>query len=293
MAGLTTGGAALIGGGLAASTDTTDDVELIALTVAVPNLPPAFEGYRIGFITDTHLGSYVLTTTVHKALSLLAAAKPSLLIYGGDYGWLPERDLIYPVRNPEFAGLSFEDRNRAVYARLAALNQTLQPADGSVGVMGNHDRWVAPATCIDVLSRGGIDILVNKDHTIKRGDATLSVFGVDDYWTGVPRLPTATTTSAEVKILVAHNPDYVADQITRGDIWWHLALCGHTHGGQICLPFIGPVIYNVVDHRYAEGKVACGPASLVYTSRGIGVVEIPKRINCRPEVTVVTLTAAA
>ena len=89
-----------------------------------------------------------------------------------------------------------------------------------------------------------------------------------------------------------HNPDFTSLIHTRGVSSFDLALSGHTHGGQVCIPALGAISYNINDLRLGEGLFTFPDGSQSYTSRGIGVVEFPYRINCPPEVTVLQLTKA-
>ena len=126
------------------------------------------------------------------------------------------------------------------------------------------------------------------DLVATRGGAGLWVAGVDDLWEGSPDLAAALAGVPEAvpRILLCHNPDY-AEQMQhtpRVD----LMLCGHTHGGQVKIPF-GPRPRLPIRHRrYAAGLVE-GPCCQVYTSCGLGMVGVPIRFNCRPELAIVTL----
>ncbi len=89
-------------------------------------------------------------------------------------------------------------------------------------------------------------------------------------------------------ILLTHNPDFSSFVLHDKNIKFNLSLSGHTHGGQIKLPIVGALGYNISDLRYKEGLVDYQETKL-YTSRGLGYVELPIRINCPPEVTIITL----
>ena len=142
------------------------------------------------------------------------------------------------------------------------------------------------------MQKYGIEILVNDVRQIRRGTSKITLVGVDDYWTGFPSVPLeATKTSPQdVRVLISHNPDYASAILERTEIEFDIALCGHTHGGQIKLPLVGAPHYNVKDLRFKEGLYV-HPRGLVYTTRGLGMVELPWRINCPPEVTVLELRA--
>ena len=134
-------------------------------------------------------------------------------------------------------------------------------------------------------------MLINRSVTFKRNLETFRIIGTDDYWTGIPRFAAAPKRESENRVLISHNPDYVSFLLENTACEFDLALSGHTHGGQIKLPIIGALGYNVTDARFGEGLVHHKRGE-VFTTRGLGVVEIPVRINCPPEVSILTLTHA-
>ena len=296
-------GALLGGGAIGASTAafkttaiTTEAIEHVELLVAIPNLPHEFEGYRIGFLTDIHLGPFLSDNIVEMAVGLLLKNPVDLLLLGGDHLLIPESFVskcFWVSRNQQFEALKPEVLTTRIYKRLGELLAPLKPPDGVFSVLGNHDGWHSPHACIELMGKAGVITLVNNVHRIKRGLSTLSVIGVDDFWTGIPAFPKLDLPERdkEVRVLLSHNPDYVGKIFQDKKNQFQLALCGHTHGGQIKLPGMGALLYNVQDERFSEGLYQDENVA-VYTSRGIGVVEIPHRINCPPETTVFTLERA-
>ncbi|MBN8550354.1 MAG: metallophosphoesterase [Deltaproteobacteria bacterium] len=292
------GGLATLGAsGVLRADDDTNDFQLVELNVPIKDLPSAFEGYRIGFLTDTHLGIYVPTDWIDQSVGMLKAAGVDLLILGGDYIWLPDRDAaekFYPIRNRRF--LRAKDDmgvSREIFATMADVSAQLQPRDGSFGVLGNHDHWTNPAACVEEFGKKDIRILVNEKILISRGEQTLTVIGVDDYWTGIPKMPQLSDRGAgkEARVLISHNPDYVSELLRTGLPDLDFSLSGHTHGGQVKWPLIGALHYNIEDLRFREGFYR-DKGLTSYTSRGIGVVEVPFRLNCPPEISLFTLTRA-
>lgn len=272
-----------------ATGDTTENLVLEQVEVPVRNLSPLFDGYKIGFLTDVHFGVCVSERLIKSALTLLADSQMDLLLLGGDYLWVPESgfaNTVRVVRSPQFSSLSPLEASHAIFESLSSLIARFAPRDGIWGVFGNHDRWTHPTACQESFNRHGIPLLKNDSITVERGDVSLEVVGVDDYWTGIPRI---TSRKGDVRILLSHNPDYPAELGSRGDFDFDLALSGHTHGGQIRIPGIDRApLCNIYHRRYTEGLVPCGDG-FVYTSRGIGVVEVPYRYFCPPEVTLITL----
>lgn len=278
-------------GGYAVSADTTSALELKRIEVPLPALDRAFDGYTIGFVTDMHLGYYVPTELVALSAERLRAERCDLIALGGDYIWHPDDEKIWEKRNTDLRGVPRTEIPQVVFDQIADLYAALQTPDGVVAVLGNHDMWIAPQVCLRSFAARGVVVLENRAIELRRGEARLDLAGVADLWTGFPRFPDLPPTGDQrARILLAHNPDYVAESLGRPDRPFDLALCGHTHGGQVRLPFGGVVFDNIADKRFVSGLVQVSTQT-VYTSNGIGVVEIPIRVNCPPEVTVITLRA--
>lgn len=275
----------------------TSDIQLVETKIGIKNLPAEFQDYRIGFLTDFHLGVYVPTEWVEQSVQMLRAAKVDVLLLGGDFIWLPDRDLVeslYPIRNKRFLRDS-DDLSVAsdIFEEISRVTSQLNPRDGTYAVLGNHDRWTDPIACVRKFSERNIRVLINEAVIVTRGAARLRLIGVDDYWTGVPEMPKLPQRDRpeEARVLLVHNPDYTSELIQGPPPDIDLALSGHTHGGQVKLPLIGPIHYNIEDQRFREGVFKYQGVTS-YTSRGIGVVEIPFRFNCPPEVSVISLISA-
>lgn len=275
----------------------TSDFITEHVEVTIPELPSAFEGYRIGFLTDLHIGIWVPQEWIRRALAALEASEIDLLVLGGDYILVNDNPLWQEcgiVRNESFAGLSKKAAIPAIFTAFGECFAECRVRDGIVGVVGNHDHWTSIRVFRDVM-RGfqNIRILMNEEFSVARGEQTLSFFGVDDYLTGLPtappplRAPRATSS----RIIISHNPDYISALLDRPEHDFSFAMCGHTHGGQIVLPVVGPVAAQVVDRRFVAGFERIGEKA-VYTSRGLGVVGLPFRINCPAEATIFTLKSA-
>lgn len=274
----------------------TGDIKLEQHNIRNPRLPSAFDGYRIGFLTDIHLGRLLPTEWLLQAVDMLGRSRIDLLLLGGDYIWLPEPDpitMLSSARNPEFANAIGKSGAAAIFAKVAEVVGVLRPKDGCFAVLGNHDMWTGPAACVASLERSAVVTLRNTSKTIERGNHKLAIIGVEDYWTGIPALPPIARRPSpdEFRILLSHNPDFTSEVLNRGSIFFDLCLGGHTHGGQIRLPLLGPVYCNVEATELTMGFFRHGDC-LSYTSRGLGVVEFPYRLNCPPEVTIFELRRA-
>jgi uncharacterized protein len=158
-----------------------------------------------------------------------------------------------------------------------------------IAILGNHDHWNGADIVAGALRDRGIQVLRNSALPIERGLQRLWIAGVDDVFEKKADLPTALKSipQNEATILLAHEPDY-ADYTARFPV--DLQLSGHSHGGQVRIPGIGPIILPALAHKYHTGLNRVGRLQ-VYTSSGIGVINPPVRFNCPPEVTLITLLA--
>lgn len=269
----------------------TSDLEFIEATVHVRDLPADLRGYRIGLISDVHLGVWVPQEWFDAAIEKLRSAKPDLIVFGGDYLWVPDDNLIRAfgfVRNKKYADLPYPAAADAIFADFAQTVRGIRAPDGIYGILGNHDRWVDPTACFRHLTPDVMTLLVNQGATVKRGASTLRIWGADDYLTGAPTLPNFSREPGTIELFLSHNPDFVSYAIRNGRYDFDLALCGHTHGGQVKILGLSALTYAVEDQRFSSGMCVIGHQT-VYTTRGIGIVELPYRLHCRPETTLITL----
>lgn len=294
--GIATAGLCATGAAALSSWDTTD-LDCVEREILIPDLPRNFDHYRIGFLSDIHLGVCIPETLVIGAVDYLRKSAVDLVLLGGDYVWIPEDSSTRALslhRNRSFEGVSQDDLPEAVFSSVGKMLSGLEAKDGLLSVMGNHDRWVSPKLCKRMLSDSKVELLSNSLWRISRGEEFLTVIGCEDYWTAIPRLPELPerTSGTEARVLLAHNPDFFSYVLDRTDVELDLCLAGHTHGGQIKLPGVGALKYNIRDLRFCEGLFQHPRGTAVYVTRGVGVVELPFRVNCPPEVTLLTLRRA-
>lgn len=241
------------------------DVRVTPVTFHFENLPEAFDGYTILFMSDFHLDG--LDGLTEKLGSMVEKTPVDLCILGGDY-----RTKVYG---------SF---SRALL-RLVRLVRKVQATDGIYAVLGNHDCL----EMIGILEKRGVRFLVNDSAQIERDGEKIWIAGVDDpfYYEG-DDLESAFEEIPEdgFSILVSHAPRIYREA---ADYSPGLYLCGHTHAGQIQLPVIGPVItHSMAPRRFAHGRWRYRGMQ-GYTSSGVGVSGIPVRFNCRGELALITL----
>jgi len=243
------------------------DIRLVDLSLSFPDLPPSFDGYRILHLSDTHLDC--LPELAPIAARLLAGVEVDLLALTGDvHGTL---------RAPLLASTT----------PLSELLEGVRVKDRRLAVLGNHD----PTDMAKALEKLGFDVLLNRSITLKRGKQKIVVTGLDD----VHRFFTANALSAlreapdGFRVAVVHSAE-VADHAAAAK--YALYLCGHTHGGQICLPGGRPIVTRLRRCRHAGVGIWNEGRMIGYTSRGLGVRDVPLRFNCRGEISVITLQRA-
>ncbi|CAM3233755.1 metallophosphoesterase [Deinococcus deserti] len=231
---------------------------------------------RAAFLTDLHYGPLIGVRSVRAWVRAANALRPDVVLLGGDY-------------------LDIEPGGEAtpLLRELAGLQAPL----GVYGVWGNHDYrsfgrsgagpgWVSRRNELHGLfAQAGVTMLRNEGRVV-RDDLYLG--GVDDLTTGDPDLPAALYGGgSRATLLLSHNPDLLPD--LPGPVG--LVLCGHTHGGQIRLPWVGaPVVPSRYGQRYVMGWVQGAFGTPAYVSRGLGVTGVPMRMLCEPELTLLTLT---
>ncbi|MEW5772106.1 MAG: metallophosphoesterase [Thermodesulfobacteriota bacterium] len=236
--------------------------------VAVPGLPAEFAGLRVGVLSDFHAGRVSLDLA-REAVRLLDGLAPDLVCLPGD----------------------LVDGDPAVCGPLAAVLGTLRPRLGTFACPGNHDhRSRAVPRLKAELAAHGVALLVNASQPLA---GNLWVAGLDDPWLSRPDLDAALAgvPSDACSLLLCHAPDY-ADRIAARPFRIPLQLSGHSHGGQVALPGVGPVKLPPLGRKYHTGLYRVENTDRqVYTTRGVGHT-LPIRLNCPPEVTLLTLRPA-
>jgi uncharacterized protein len=252
-------------------------LEVVFRSIAIPRLPQAFAGLKIVQISDFHFEEYTeaifLEAVVHRVNSLA----PDVVVLNGDFVSskpLPRRFSI-----------------RLGYQCAEILSRIECPL--RYAVMGNHDTLVSAPAIADALATHNIPLLANSSVPLEREGQRLWVAGIQDALEQRPdlgaALPAARNQHQEPVILLAHEPDF-ADHAVGHHI--DLVLSGHTHGGQICPPFLPPLFLPDMGRRYIHGHFRLGDGMQLYVNRGIGAVTLPFRFRCPPEITVITLQEA-
>jgi uncharacterized protein len=236
--------------------------------VALPGLPAGLDGLTICQLSDLHRGPFVGEEFIRRGVALAMRLKAELIVLTGD-----------------FVSNTAEDSES-----LGAAISTLAARHGVYGVLGNHDYWTNNVEAVSTaLTRNGVGMLTNRSVRLQTRGVDWWLCGVDDVWSGQPDLDAALRDVPEqaFKILLCHEPDYVEKAAQRGI---PLQLSGHSHGGQVLLPGRRPIVTPPHGSKYPIGlQQAEGSSTLVYTNVGLGVIFPPIRINCPPEVSLITL----
>lgn len=242
------------------------DVQFHQLELQFPDLPVSFDSFRILFLCDLHIDG--MPGLTERIINIVARVECDVCIIGGD------------IRT-EMYGSSY-----LAIRRLRQVVKNIKAIDGVFGVLGNHD-------CIEIipdLEDAGICMLVNDAYPLKRNNETMWLVGVDDphyYKSHDLRSAFKEVPKSDFSIFVAHSPEVYKEAAKHMP---SLYLCGHTHGGQIRLPFYDSPI---ITHSRASRKTASGLWEYGdmrgYTSSGVGTSGVPLRFNCPGEIVLLTL----
>lgn len=237
------------------------------VTARIPGLPAALDGFTIGQLSDLHAGLLVPEDLIRRAAEVAMSLCPELIVLTGDYVW----------------------RGAANAETCARALSVLKARHGVYGVLGNHDYWSGDVARVTrSLTDIGVRMLVNSSARLQVGETEWWLCGVDDVWSGEPDLKSASAGVPDqaFRLLLCHEPDY-ADTAAQHRV--PLQLSGHSHGGQVRLPFFGAPILPYLGRKYPIGLQRVGASTLVYTNVGVGTIAPPVRLNCPPEVTHLTL----
>lgn len=240
------------------------DIVLRRLEFSFDGLPAAYDGYTLLHLTDLHFDG--LPGLTGRMADLIDGIEVDLCVMTGDYRFRVHGPIDTIV--PEFQRLV-----GAVKAR-----------DGIFATLGNHDT----ADMVEPMEAMGITVLINRTHTLMRGNDAVQLTGIDDvhyYYTDDADRAFREADDG-FRIALVHSPEFADRAAAAGTA---LYLTGHTHGGQICLPGGRPIITHLGKwRRYAVGRWRHG-GMVGYTSCGVGISGLPVRFNNRGEITLITL----
>ena len=238
------------------------------VAVARTNGAPAL---RIAFASDFHAGATTDERVLRAACDTIDALEPDVLLLGGDFVSVRANDIHV----------------------LAPLLATIRAPLGKFGVFGNHDLRANRPVVAEALREAGVRVLVNETLRLPAPHDDVTIIGFDDPIRGAPNGELLAGVNG-VRVLLMHAPDGL---LAAGDEAFDLALCGHTHGGQIVMP--GAVVpylpHGELSRTYPGGRYSVGEGErcTLIVSRGVGCSTVPVRLLCGAEVHLITLSASA
>ena len=246
---------------------------VIRKEITLRRWPDRLNGFTIALLSDFHYDPYFSIHPIRSAIEIVNGLHPDLIALTGDF-----------VSVPWFGDAT---KGGAAAEPCAQLLRKLQAPHGLWSVLGNHDVFSDPDRVTSALHAVGIPVLSNQSVPIEKDGARFWLSGVDDVLGGSADLPASIkrVPGDEAVVLMAHEPDY-ADHVAKYPV--DLQLSGHTHGGQVRIPFMRPLYLPELAKNYVWGLFKIRELTL-YTNAGIGTVELPVRWNCPPEITLITL----
>ena len=244
-------------------------VDITNFTYSHPYIPEAFNHTRIVQFSDTHLGFQYNLSDFEKTIETIHSLNPDMICFTGDL-----------IDNPN---------DYQVSPKLNTLLSELKAPLGKYSVYGNHDHGgYGTEMYKEMMLTNGFTLLVNESNFITQEDGSqIVISGIDDAMLGKPNLDKSIPEHSNelFTILLSHAPDF-ADYATNYPV--DLQLSGHSHGGQIQIPFLGAIVTPPYAEKYREGSYTLDHLSL-YVNRGLGTTRIPYRLFSRPEITVIDL----
>lgn len=221
-------------------------------------------GIKIVFASDFHINPKQ-QKRLEKVVELINEQNADLVLSAGDFVYgHTENSTMHPQKIAD--GLSKVKSKYGYYTTL-----------------GNHDGWYSNDLIQKALENNGIKVLNNENIKLKINNKELYIAGIEDLMTGRPDIEKALENTCSPTILLTHTPDMFTD--VPNDV--NLTLAGHTHGGQVRVPFFGALFTaSRYGNRYAIGLIEENGKKLI-TTRGIGVSLLPIRFNCPPEIVVI------
>jgi uncharacterized protein len=242
------------------------------LPMPLPNLPKSFENFRILHLTDFHTGGYTPISYLQKVINHVNTLPYDLAVFTGD---LVSHSLKYVDHASNL--LSQLRRPLAVTFGNHDYSQTVEP-------WSSHEVADALTTALESKQ---IQVLRNRSLSIQHTDGQIQMVGLDDFWSGTydPEKAFANLNPNHPIIALSHNPDSIYSLQKHGA---HFVLAGHTHGGQIRIPILGPMVLPIHFKQFDKGLFDIRGTKM-YVSRGVGC-RVPVRFRCPPEVTTFILT---
>ena len=252
------------------------EISILTHTIGINNLPDAFHGFRIAQISDIHFDEYTEPYFVRRVVDEINSLKPDLVALTGDF--------------VSMGPLGKDFAYGAMFRCLGILRGIHAPR---FACMGNHDAIIGAPVLHPIFDSFDIPLMMNQHRPIERDGQRMWLCAVGEYLTEVAKLDLTIPAAPDGPVLLmCHSPDY-ADQVIahpRGHLV-DLMLSGHTHGGQVRIPFLPPLHLPEGGKKYLSGLFRFNQMQL-YVNKGIGAIGLPFRLNCPPEITLFTLQRA-
>ena len=245
-----------------------ENIDLVEIDIELDNLGWNFNNYRILNLTDIHLGQWINPEYLDELVDYVNTLNIDLITLTGDYFSYVIDEYLDSLQN------SFKK---------------LKAPDGKFGILGNHDHWMSASKIREIFKASDIVDLSNDVYTFEKDGEFLNLAGVDSCTVCADNLNEVLVKLKEntPSILLAHEPDFAKESSQTNKI--DLQISGHSHGGQLIIPkfettpFRGPNSTKYPVGLYKVGNM------VQYTSKGLGTNSFRIRINCKPEITIITL----
>ena len=246
---------------------------VVKLDIGLRRWPENLNGFTIALLSDFHYDPYFSIHPIQASIGIVNALRPQLILLTGDF-----------VSVPFFGDPA---KGAADADPCAAILKNLKAPHGAWAVMGNHDAFTDPDRVTAALKAQGIRVLANESIPMESDGARFWLGGVDDVLGKTADLDATlhNVPQSEPIVLMVHEPDY-ADRVAHHPV--DLQLSGHSHGGQVRLPLLPPLYLPDLGKKYVWGLYKIGELTL-YTNPGLGTVAFPARMNCPPEITLLTI----
>lgn len=258
------------------------DLRLTEAEIVIPGLAQDFDGYTIAVLSDLHQATLPGIAHSRRAARMAQGSNPDLIALTGDF-----------AVSFHYSAAASRPFYRSGMRALARVIPELRARDGVVAVLGNHDYYYDAFDVAVWLRSLGVKVLVNSAFLVGRNGAHLAISGLDDTCEGRidPEGGCRSIPLDVPRVILAHNPDAVLGFSPSLPV--SLVLAGHTHGGQVILPFVGALVRNsrICAAHHPRGWVP-NPRAPLFVSAGVGS-QIPLRFRCPPEVVVMRLRAGA
>ena len=243
----------------------------------LPRWPERLNGFTVALLSDFHYDPYFSVHPLRSSIPIVNSLHPDLIVLVGDF---VTKHMVGDGRKSAF-----------VAEPCAQLLRHMTAPHGLWAVMGNHDEGTDYRFVTRALQAENIYVLANQSQAIEQDGARFWLAGVNDVLSRTADLSKTLrrVPADEAVVLLAHEPDF-ADEAATFPI--DLQLSGHSHGGQVRIPFLPPLYLPRMAKKYVWGPYRVGPLSL-YTTAGLGTIGLPMRLNCPPEITLLTLRRSA